>query len=340
MNNLSQLFRLVLLLALTGLSTGLWAQDVRMITSPDKAAVEDHDVQVHSYHFKMEDAEPAGPVTFLGVETVKASATLAAQLGLPPGFGLVVMAVTPESGAAAVLEPHDILTRFGDQKLVSADQLGTLVRAQAAGDKVVLTLLRAGQEMTVEVELGERVAARPQVFEFRTGDVINGKISPRAAAAIDAVRQHRMTGLDFSREDVNTFLHDLRGREHDFAWVDRGEGAQAGHRIVNLNRGNVMFSDEEGVVELRSGDETTELIVKDPSGHVIFEGPVDTPEQRKALAEPIRNRLEKIDGLGNVDFEVHEDFPQPAIKMLPARPDTVRLDRLMRALPQPRPTEV
>ena len=101
-------------------------------------------------------ADPETKVMWLGVTTEPASDELRAQLSLDPGVGLTIHAVSPESPAAqAGLQPHDVLVRFADQKLMGAEQLRNLVLASKPGDKVKLTYIRKGREETVTATLAE-----------------------------------------------------------------------------------------------------------------------------------------------------------------------------------------
>jgi hypothetical protein len=95
-------------------------------------------------------------VAFLGLGINTVSPTLAEQLRLPRGLGLVVDYVKPGSPAdEAGVRVHDVLTRMDDQMLVLPEQLTTLVRMRKGGDKVGLTLIRAGQEQKVSATLTE-----------------------------------------------------------------------------------------------------------------------------------------------------------------------------------------
>lgn len=77
--------------------------------------------------------------------------------------GLLVARVAQDSPAdKAGLKSHDILMTYGDQKLFSPDQLVGLLRADKAGHKVKLSVLRDGKPQKVMVTLGEHalLAAR------------------------------------------------------------------------------------------------------------------------------------------------------------------------------------
>ena len=82
-------------------------------------------------------------------------ATLGASITQGESRGVQVGTVKEGfSAATAGLQKGDLITRFGD---VSLDQQTTLAEAIAnyqAGDKVLVTLTRAGSEVQLEVELG------------------------------------------------------------------------------------------------------------------------------------------------------------------------------------------
>lgn len=93
--------------------------------------------------------------TYLGVITTQVPPSLGEHLELPIGFGLQIQEVMPDSPAAkAGLKANDILTKFGDQRLVGPEHLSLLVRGQKAEDKVELTIIRKGTEEKLSVTLG------------------------------------------------------------------------------------------------------------------------------------------------------------------------------------------
>ena len=92
--------------------------------------------------------------TMLGVHVIQPDRTLRKHLRLGDGMGLVIEHVINDSAAAdANLQVDDILVAFGDQQLINQEQLTTLVRNQAVGDVIRLSLIREGQPIHVEVTL-------------------------------------------------------------------------------------------------------------------------------------------------------------------------------------------
>jgi hypothetical protein len=133
------LWRLILVGNLA-LSLGLVAQDV-----PAAAAKSGTIATV----------KPSAP--WLGFEVQRADAAVRAQLPkLPKGVGFVISQIDPQGPAhQAGLRAFDILWKWNDQWLINEAQLATLLDLQKAGDRVVLTVYRAGKEQAHEVTLGQ-----------------------------------------------------------------------------------------------------------------------------------------------------------------------------------------
>ena len=114
------------------------------------------------------DRPPKVPVTFLGVETSEVPTVVAEQLGLAKGFGLVVDYVVPDGPAAvAGVQANDILKMFNDQILTEPDQLAKLVRSNAEGASVTLTVLRKGAETKLTAKLTKREVSQRRERERR-----------------------------------------------------------------------------------------------------------------------------------------------------------------------------
>jgi hypothetical protein len=93
--------------------------------------------------------------TFLGVLIGPVPEVLYDQLPeLPPGQGVVVAHVLPESPAArAGLHRHDILLRYNDEPIRDGEHFARLIRADQPEHKVKLALLRGGKRESVEATL-------------------------------------------------------------------------------------------------------------------------------------------------------------------------------------------
>jgi serine protease Do len=202
-------------------------------------------------------------VAYLGVSTSPVSSQLASHLKLPEGFGLIVDHVQPgEPAEKAGLKAHDVLTKLGDQRLVNAMQLGALVRSHKPGDEVEFTVIREGKEMQVKAKLVEKEV-------------------PAMALNFEAGGEH---GIPFQI------------RLPDGLPGAPGVRVAPGTREKFIAQRVMRFADDEHQLEIKPGPGgKRELIVTDKAGKELFRGPIDTDEQRKAVPEAIRPKLEKLE---------------------------------------------
>lgn len=254
-------------------------------------------------------------VTYLGVTTASVSPALSAQLGLPKEVGLVVTRVAPDSPAAAVLKEHDILTKLDDQILIDTHQLSVLVRARQEGDDVTLTLYRAGKEMTVKAKLAKHEVARTagdfRPFEFG-GDGFNFQL-PNGSKNLRELPGMRPEDTD----RVMRLIQNARDRALIDPAVRSGSVIINRHRvrrdgdsatIIDLPRSNLVYSDDDGVLELNSNDGRRELTAKNAQGDVLFQGSVNTEEERKKVPAEVLSRLDKLEKMDGFGFEIRDGF--------------------------------
>lgn len=292
-------------------------------------------------------------VTFLGVETAPVSPTLVAQLGLSEGNGLVVNHVANGSPAAGVLKQHDILLKLDDQILIEQRQLAVLIRGHKEGDEVTLTYLRAGKQATAKVKLAKHDAPKLSTIPLPPGPHgVTGNMfySTRPGASGGAVSIAGPNGFEFQlengdvvgdREEVNRVLALIDAanapgqRRIEFSRTT-GPGDRNISVTVNTGNSRILSDDDEGSLELVIKDGQKELVAKDKAGKQVFAGPVNTPEERKAVPAEVRARLEKLEAMKQFSFTTDDDFkgaqtriirplgqgislPAPA-RPLPARP--------------------
>ncbi len=196
--------------------------------------------------------------TFLGVTTRLPSQTLQKQLSLPAGVGLVVEHVCPASPAkAAGIEKHDVLHKLEDQLLINAHQFAVLVRMHKPGEQIELTVIRQGKPRRVKAKLAEK-----ELPVLRPGGV---GVAP---------------GFTVGRGGV--------GRRAPF-------GVTVGPAGVITKRKIAMADGEHTLTLTSEGDGKEHLEVRDKDGKVVFDGPINTPEERKEVPEDIRKKLDKIE---------------------------------------------
>lgn len=73
--------------------------------------------------------------------------------------------------------------------------------------------------------------------------------------------------------------------------TDRG---QEDSRRSSSSHARVVMRDQDGELEVVVKDGKRMLIAKSPKGDEIFNGPVDTPEQRESVPEPFRKKLDSL----------------------------------------------
>lgn len=258
-----------------------------------------------------EESKPRGrlersmeKVAFLGVAVAPAPPSLRAQLGLAEGTGLLVLHVEPQSAAVGKLAEHDVLMRFNDQVLVNQDQLTVLVQNAGIGSEVRLTLLRAKNEETVTLALGEREVPKGMIGLPRFG--FYGEWRPDEPW----YRKHEEV-LRGMRENLGEFRDRAEDRGRD--WRERremrkdpdegrepAEGSESGRdQPGREDAGRPPLVKQSTWVEndlilnlVQTGDGKRLTVHK--GGQKVFEGPVDTEEQRQKVPQEFRDKLDKM----------------------------------------------
>jgi len=199
---------------------------------------------------------------YLGVNATEAPPVLRRQLGLPEGMGLVVEFVAPKSPAEeAGIKQYDVLQKLEDQRLVNPEQLAVLVRSFKPGEEIKLTLWREGKQMTLTAKLAEH--------ELAPLDSFNVDPTQRPFGEWLAPRHPPM------RPNMPGDAPLIRPQKHNLdstvTWVD---------------------GDHYYTVSSREGHQT--LVVKDGDDHVLFDGPIDTQQQRDKLPSDLREKLDRM----------------------------------------------
>ena len=99
-----------------------------------------------------------GQVTraWLGVYIADLSPQYARYFGVEPHSGVLVQSPISGSPADGVLQSEDIIRSVDGQRTMRVEDLQNAIQYRAPGETVQLTILRNGQEMTVELTLGTR----------------------------------------------------------------------------------------------------------------------------------------------------------------------------------------
>jgi len=220
---------------------------------------------------------PAEPSPFLGVVTAPVPPALAAQLGLPEGFGLLVEEVLPESPAqAAGLKRFDVLKLLNEQQLISVEQLTTLVRSMGKEAEVKVTFLRGGQEQKASMKLAEKMlppslAGPENVLKHRLlefGDIGRG--------AREAGEQHEQ--MRRFQQRMKNFKEEMERYQAQIREYQKAAGKQFPHPPTPPQLpipqqpplGDVFRSRENLLHELRPGG-AAEVRIYQPDGRTTFQ---------------------------------------------------------------------
>jgi hypothetical protein len=273
------------------------------------------------------------PTPYLGIITTAAPPALSAQLGLTEGFGLVVEEVLPDSPAkTSGLQRFDVLKQLNDQQLLDPMQLGTLVRSLGKDTEVTLTLLRKGQEQRLTIKIGEKEMPERRMEDIRSpfgspsGSPFGGPEGRRGGEAGrgsgDQGREYqdRVRLMEEKLRDYQRSLNEWQ--EKVKKWHEKPEGEmpprpplptvpsqESPRRPTGANepgdgsfrttrdQARVTLRDRDGEAELNTKDGQRTLTVRSSTGDVIFTGPVDTAEQRNAMPEDYRRKLQSLEAV-------------------------------------------
>ena len=197
-----------------------------------------------------ENANQQHQVPYLGVALQPVHHALLNHLAevLGEGRGILVEAVAPDSPAAkAGLQPDDILVRYDDQKLYSAEQLVKLVQNDKPGREATLELVRGGKSQTVKVALGHRNADE-----------------------MPSDRRMSYQGGPFERRTRSN-----NGSEEESQWrtFDAMTLSRSGN---NKFKAEIRYRDQNGKIETRTFEGSREQISKD------IENQKDLPANEKS----------------------------------------------------------
>ncbi|HEU0110794.1 MAG TPA: trypsin-like peptidase domain-containing protein [Flavisolibacter sp.] len=121
---------------------------------------------------------------YLGVSyipTDDASEDQLKSLGIPTNVeGVYVSSVTPDGGAAAAgIKKGDVITKVNNAKVTSGLQMSAQIASFRPGDKVPVTYIRNGKEVTVHVNLKKRT------------DVVTNNITTRLKADLSTLSESK-----------------------------------------------------------------------------------------------------------------------------------------------------
>jgi len=93
---------------------------------------------------------------YLGVLPAALTPEIVQQFDIPVSEGALIVEVPADGPAAdAGIQPGDVITAIGDTRVATVEDLLGALRRHKPGDKVSVTIVRNGEESTVDVTLGD-----------------------------------------------------------------------------------------------------------------------------------------------------------------------------------------
>ncbi len=259
---------------------------------------------------------------FLGVSGSPLTPALREQLKLPTGVGMVIDFVESNSPAeSAGLKQYDILHKLDNQLLINAHQLAVLVRLHKPGEEVSLTVIHQGQPKEIKAALIEKEVTvlddrnpwgvPPGPWENTSGKslvtylplalpmggtVKSGTLTIESAVEVGGARwltdaAHPQLTPSEKTESAPSFNPaQPSGMSKGEIKLDTAFFSQTNGAIAT-----VEMSDDKGTASFRQDKSGRHFFAADVRGKTLFDGPVDTEAQRKAVPSELLEKLKRME---------------------------------------------
>lgn len=247
---------------------------------------------------RMARPAPAREEAYIGIGGCTVPEVLSVHLGLAEGSGLLVRSLDPNGAAAqAGITEHDIILKLDDQPVKCQETLRDVIVAHKPGDKVKLDLIHAGKNEQREVTLGKREVRAPQVARGVLGanedleNMLDMMPADQAKRLRDVIEGNlrEMEGAGVARDVPEALRHARELMEQGIR-----DGGRNGFKFQAMAKSSVRMLDDKGSVELTTEQGAKEAKVYDKDGKLLWQGPYDTPQDKAAAPEDIRERIDKL----------------------------------------------
>jgi serine protease Do len=259
---------------------------------------------------KPNDGEVKMP--FIGVVTAALPEMVGDHLNLKAGTGVIVRTVSPESPAEkSGIKVNDVILNINETAVNDPEAFRAEIRSHKVGDKLKLKTIQKGKPKDLEVTLGERPAnafADVQDAE-QLRDVIELNLGGLLGGALGGIQgQDGAEGLEIIPQQLelgDERLKMLRKQMRDAMEVVPKIQPEPGN-IQLQQQSTIRMMDGEGSIEFKSVGKNSEVTVRDKANEIVWSGPWDTPQDKAAAPDDIRNRIERLNinnGGGGLKFE-------------------------------------
>jgi len=248
-------------------------------------------------------------VAYLGVIGIPITPETAEKMGLDTAAGLRVVHVMKGSPADGVIKKNDILLKMGNQKLVDFRQFAALVHAAEPGDTVEFELSRDTAKTNVSVTLGAKKrhggkmnAAKMEMF------------APMFAKMMKMMKEKGGMEFEMDEAEFQKIMDKLKRHMKFHGDFDESKMPERFKKMKELLSSVVSTMETtDGVsISLKIDDGVKNLVIKDKEGIPVFDGPINTDEERSKVPERYRQMLDDLettttienDGEGKVKIRV------------------------------------
>ncbi len=87
--------------------------------------------------------------------------------------------------------------------------------------------------------------------------------------------------------------------------------------IIKMREKEIILQDKDGTLSLTVHNGSKHLQVTDKEDNVLFDGPINTVEERSEIPEHILPKLQKLESENNFEFDFDEEFEPGEIEIIP-----------------------
>ena len=236
--------------------------------------------------------------------------------------------------AKAGLQKNDVLVEFGEQSLVHPAQLRKLINARKEGDVIKLGYYRAGKKQTVSVTLGKTMSIagrftddrawtgelrdlQRQLREMPVGDTIREQMKTLRESLGNAhidpkVQQDIRRSMEQARQAYQQAIKNAGDAKSSFEPVKKAleelgkaigklgnntiatmTGKSAGGINIDKAVESLVKTDGSGTITLIRTPKL-HLTAHDKTGKLIFDGEIETTEQRDKIPRELWGKVEPL----------------------------------------------
>lgn len=229
---------------------------------------------------------------WMGVGGAAISKVLSNQLGLE--HGVAINQIAPASPAMeAGIQLHDIITELDGKPITDFANLRAEVLKHHKGDKAQVSFIRKGEKLNKEIVFTQRPDQDDipvKQFDLQIGDAMPDQLKQKLKLDEEGLRMmmeniqnlNMKMGKDINQMNMNFDL-DLKNR-----------GADLLKGVAALRRGSMSLKDKHGYLSIESSEKGHNLTAKDPDGNMLFQGPMNTEDEKKLIPPDILKRAENL----------------------------------------------